>query len=91
MQLSWNASRGRYRHRRSYLALAQALGVLPFHEQPLEMRPPWCACRQAQEGGDYGEAILLCVDCFQGVESMAGLTVRPGEGVAAEPGVRQGG
>ena len=32
-------------------------------------------CRRAQEQGEYGEAILLCVQCFQGVEALKDLKV----------------
>ncbi len=32
--------------------------------------------KRAQESGDYGEAILVCVECFQEVERMKGLEVR---------------
>ncbi|MEW5316011.1 MAG: hypothetical protein WDW38_007404 [Sanguina aurantia] len=31
--------------------------------------------KRAQERGDYGEAILLCVQCFQGVDSLRELTL----------------
>lgn len=31
--------------------------------------------RKAQERGDYGEAILLCVQCFQGVDTLRQLGV----------------
>jgi hypothetical protein len=36
-----------------------------------------CVCRKAQEAGDYGEAMMLCVECFQGVESLKDLSVSP--------------
>jgi hypothetical protein len=32
-------------------------------------------CRVAQETGEYGEAILLCVECFQGVDTLQHLSV----------------
>lgn len=31
--------------------------------------------RRAQENGEYGEAILLCVQCFQNVETLKDLKV----------------
>lgn len=33
------------------------------------------APRVAQEAGEYGEAILLCVECFQGVDTLQHLSV----------------
>lgn len=31
--------------------------------------------RKAQESGDYGEAIMLCIECFKGVSTLSDLTV----------------
>jgi hypothetical protein len=33
------------------------------------------ACRKMHEEGDFGEAILLCMDCFQAVDTLGGFTV----------------
>ena len=34
-----------------------------------------CCLRHAQDAGEYGEAILLCVQCFQGVDALRELKV----------------
>lgn len=42
--------------------------------------PPNTACRQYQEDGEFGEAILQCVECYQMLDAggaLSGLNVAP--------------
>lgn len=34
------------------------------------------SCRRSQELGEYGDAIMTCMQCFQGVDTLRQLTVR---------------
>jgi hypothetical protein len=37
------------------------------------------ACRKVHEEGDFGEAILLCMDCFQAVDTLGAFKVSPSQ------------
>lgn len=52
---------------------AQCLIIGAWHDTA-SYPPP--ANRKLQEMGEYGDAIMTCVQCFQGLEVMRQLTVR---------------
>lgn len=63
------------------LCAAVRLADLMFAFALADLRSgPFRARRKSQELGEYGDAILTCVQCFQGMDSLRQLAVSAGRG-----------